>query len=497
MSEEILKEARARVANMFGEKLASKASDSFCLTYGRTVPSFATFETVSEQVQPQSIIVEFTPQPAALAIIEAVEQVRKSKAWGTIRNVLKKIELPASAAVAESVGGAAPAQGEPTPATETIPVHAARLLRHVKVLSVRDNFLKASVNVRSEIERSARGFFHAGPEALASPQMPSSVTQVCWLNRTMRSFVNPRALAEVVGSPEVARIDLPRLLQPELDVTGRKVGAPQFRKKFKGGGKDIIVAVLDSEVTAKHPALKGRVVHKENYTLEPWGNPGSHGTAVAGIVASNDANFTGMAPEATIYNYKVLATNKFLNSDNFGGSLAIQQAVEDGAHIANCSWGAGAASDGTSPEAVACDTAWALGLVIVKSAGNAGPDPRTLTTPADAEGVIAVGATNREGTAVPDYSSRGPADTKHRPHLLAPGGSFETGITSCLVGGGFGDCGAGTSFAAPHVSGLLALMIERNPNLTPDDLRQELLAACTPLAGLNEDTQGVGFVTIQ
>lgn len=490
MNEEIVKEARARVANLFGEKLASKASDTFCLAYGRTLPSFATFETVGEQVQPQSIIVEFTPEPVARAVSEAVEQVRKSRAWGTIRNALKKVELPAGVA---ATGGAAGA-GESLPGGDIVPVHAARLLRHVKVLAVRDNFLKASVNIQSEIERSARGFFRPGPEALASAQVPSSVTQVCWLNRTMRTFVHPRALAEVVGAQEVFRVDMPRRLQAEIDLSGRSVGAPQFRKKFKGRGTGIIVAVIDSEVSASHPALKGRVVHKENHTLELWGNSGSHGTAVAGIIASDDESFTGMAPEATIYNYKVLATNPFLNSDNFGGSLAIQQAVEDGAHIANCSWGAGPAADGTSPEAVACDNAWALGLVIVKSAGNLGPGRSTLTTPADADGVIAIGATDREGKAVQDYSSRGPADTKHRPHLLAPGGSPQTGITSCLVGGGFGDCGHGTSFAAPHVSGLLALLLERNPNLTPDELRQEVLAACKPLDGLDVDTQGSGFV---
>ena len=496
MNEEIVKEARARVGAILGETLASKASDAFVLAFGRPASSFAAFEKMGEQAQPQSIIVEFTPQPVARVISEAVEEVRKSKAWKTIRNVLNKIELPAEmTAAGAGAEGVAPAGGAQT---TTIPVHAVRLLRHVKVLSVRDNFLKSSGHIRDEIERGARGFMRPGPESLASPQVPSAVTEVCWLNRTMRTFVHPRSLAEVVADPDVSRVDLPRRLQAELDVTGRKVGAPQFRKKFKGGGKDIIIAVIDSEVALNHPALSGRVVHKENYSLELWGNPGSHGTAVAGIIASGHANFAGMAPGATIYNYKVLATNAFLNSDNFGGSLAIQQAVEDGAHIANCSWGAGPASDGTSPEAVACDNAWALGLVVVKSAGNLGPGPHTLTTPADAEGVITVGATDREGLAVQDYSSRGPAVARQRPHLIAPGGIHGgVGITSCQVGGGFGDCGAGTSFAAPHVSGLLALLLERNPNLTPDELRQELLAACTPLDGLDVNTQGGGFVMLK
>lgn len=323
------------------------------------------------------------------------------------------------------------------------------------------------------------------------------MTQVCWLNRTVRTYAPPHVLAEVTADPSIERVDLPRRLEPEIDVSARTVGAPQFRRRFKRSGKGVIVAVIDSEVALNHPALKGRVVHKQNFTAELWGNPDAHGTAVAGIIASNNETTTGMAPEATIYNYKVLATNRFLGGDGFDGSLAIQQAVEDGAHVANCSWGAGPAGDGTSPEAVACDEAWALGLTVVKSAGNRGPGPGTLTTPADADGIIAVGATDREGAAMQGYSSRGPAGTKSRPHLVAPGGIFGgIGITSCLVGGGFGDCGAGTSFAAPHVSGILALLLERDPNLTPDDLRTILLDACTPLEGLDANTQGRGLVSL-
>jgi serine protease AprX len=237
------------------------------------------------------------------------------------------------------------------------------------------------------------------------------------------------------------------------------------------------------------------VIHKQNYSLELWGNPGSHGTAVAGIAAAGSENISGMAPEATIYNYKVLATNRFLNADDFGGALAIQQALEDGADIANCSWGAGPAGNGTSREARACDTAWALGLTIVKSAGNRGPGNNTMTTPADAAGVIVVGATDRDGTAVQDYSSRGPVNGRG-PHLVAPGGAPNRGIDSCVIAGGFGDSGHGTSFAAPHVTGLLALILEGERNLTPDDLRERLVSVCVPFPGIAGHVQGAGLVSL-
>jgi serine protease AprX len=492
MDQEIIRNARATVGNLFGEKLASKASEAFCLAFGQS-RAFTALEAAAEGVKPRSLVLEFTLQPqVSAAVNDAVEKLRNTRAWTSVRNALKKIEL-----AAETGGVVREVMETGRSEPHILPVQAARLLRHVKVTSLRDNFFKITGPITDEIERGARGFFRAGPEAAASPQMPSSVTQVCWLNRTVRTWVHPRTLAEVVADPSVERVDLPGRLQAEIQVSASTVGTPQFRKKFKRTGKGIIVAVIDSEVALNHPALKGRVVHKQNFTAELWGNPDSHGTAVAGIIASNDAKCIGMAPEATIYNYKVLATNSFLGGDGFDGALAIQQAVEDGAHIANCSWGAGPADDGTSREARACNEAWALGLIIVKSAGNQGPGSGTLTTPADADGVIAVGATEREGTTVQDYSSRGPTGTKIRPHLVAPGGILGgVGISSCLVGGGFGDCGAGTSFAAPHVSGMLALLLERDPSLTPGELRDILLQAADSLTVGDTNTQGQGLVSL-
>jgi serine protease AprX len=494
MDKEIVTAARNRVSNQLGEKLANKASDEFCVAFGLPAPTLAGLEAMTEIARPRSIVLEMVRQPELSAgLNQIVDELRNTEVWSQLRSMLNRLELPAltSGVTTELME---PGTSEPA----LLPVSSARLLRYVKVVSLRDNFLKVSSAITDQLEKSARGSFHAELETVAAVAQPrTSITQTCWLNRTIRSFANPQILTEVAADDSIERIDLTRRLEPEIDVGGITVGAPQFREKFNLTGKGIIVAVIDSEVALNHPALKGRVAHKQNFTDEPWGNSDLHGTAVAGIIASNDANFGGMAPEATIYNYKVLATNRTLTGDDFDGAIAIQQALEDGVHVANCSWGAGAASDGTSREAVACDEAWALGLTIIKSAGNKGPGAGTLTSPADAEGVIVVGATDRQGHAVQNYSSRGPAGSKTRPHLVAPGGIFQgTGITSCLVGGGFGDCGPGTSFAAPHVSGLVALLLEQDPNLRPDDLRTFLLQRCTPLPGIDKNIQGAGLVSL-
>jgi serine protease AprX len=244
-------------------------------------------------------------------------------------------------------------------------------------------------------------------------------------------------------------------------------------------GKGITVAVIDGEVALNHPALTGRVVHRRNYTGVPWGNPAEHGTAVAGIIASSNAAHLGVAPGAVISSYKVMPAG-----DDFSGALAIQQALEDGAHVANCSWGVGPAGNGTSREARAVDAAWGLGLVVVKSAGNNGPGPGTMTSPADASGVISVAATDIGGTAVQDYSSRGPVNGRPGPTLAAPGGA-DAGehLVCCLPDGSYGDAGVGTSYAAPMVSGLVALLLEAEPNRMPDAVRTRLVHDAAPLSG--------------
>jgi serine protease AprX len=292
----------------------------------------------------------------------------------------------------------------------------------------------------------------------------------------------------------VERIGLPRLIVAELDVSGHTVNAIGYRQANNLSGAGQIVAVLDSEVADKHPAFAGSVILKENYTNEPWGSPDSHGTCVAAIVASRHPVYTGMAPASTIYNYKVLASNPDLNASDFGAVRALQQAVEDGAHVANCSWGVGLFGPQKSREARACEEAWALGMVVVKSAGNRGPGPGTLTSPADADDILVVGATDVDGTAVQDYSSRG--DHRRHPDLVAPGGTWERGINSAQLGGGFGDCGVGTSWAAPHISGLCALLLEQTPGIEPDRIKQMLIGYCRALPGFGGEAQGAGLVCL-
>jgi serine protease AprX len=490
MDEKEVKEARQRVHRRFGQAMATKASPELCLALGlseqaafampaRAMFSIATAEgvptiEVATPSAPGAVVLEFKPGTTGVAAqAERIAQarLRRSATRTASRQRRAGVEEVASKPVGES--------------------------RQSRIQKAREEFFRSAADIRIEIERSSRGLHQPGPEAMASPQMPSSVADVCWLNQSLRTWVDPRSLAEIAGDDKIHRLDLPHRLEPEVIQVGVKLGVPEYRVRTSGTGKGVVVAVIDTEVAKGHPAFQSRVIPKHNYSRELWGNPNPHGTAVAGIIGGSGAEFAGIAPEVTIYNYKVLATNRFQHGEDFDGALALQQALEDGVQIANCSWGAGPAGNGSSREARACNAAWALGLTIVKSAGNAGPDRNTLTTPADAEGIIVVGATDMDCTAVQDYSSRGTtSDGRHRPHLVACGGSDDNPMISCLVGGGFGNCGMGTSFAAPHVTGILALMLRANPASTPDQLRADLLKSCKKLKKGTIDAQGAGVIVI-
>jgi serine protease AprX len=467
--------ARREVRRALGSELAAKGSDAFCLATVRRnsgrAPAFGL-----EAVVPAAA---GAPVPAVVEFVEAasvpqVPRLTERDDWPQLVDTVASLDadLPAGALMRVSAA-----------------------LRQALAASVRNDGYRVLSPVYDEVERLSGSPLRSRSEVLGAPQIPSAVTQICWLNRTLRTWAGPEALAEVAGANAVTLVDVPRRIMPDANTRNHvAVGLPAFLRTSNFTGDGVTVAVIDSEVALAHPALEGRVVHRRNYTPEPWGNPDVHGTAVAGIIGGDNAERGGIAPGTVIYNYKVMATNRFLNGDDFGGALAIQQALEDGVDIANCSWGAGPVGPTLSREARAADTAWALGLAIVKSAGNLGPRNASMTTPADAAGIIVVGATDLDGRELQSYSSRGPAAAKPGPDVLAPGGGAAGALDCCLVTGGFGDAGFGTSYAAPHVSGLLALLLQREPQLVPDQLRERLRAAARLLPELGADAQGSGLI---
>jgi serine protease AprX len=466
--------ARAEVRRVLGSALADKATDAFCLLYQRRTAVAGLDElasvTTGAATPATATVVEFgTPTVGdGIGALSAAERQRLATAARAVRRV----------------------------APDDVAVRPHGLLRQALIASTRTARYQLVNTVYDEIERLSGSALPPGPDVLGDPRIPTLTTQVCWLNGTVRTWVGPAGLADVVADPGVTGVDVPRRLMPDaVPRSQATIGLAGFRGRRQAStGRGTTVAVIDSEVAPSHPSLAGRVVHRRNYTAEPWGNPDGHGTAVAGIIAADDADNGGVAPAATIYNYKVVAPNRFFNADDFQGALALQQALEDGADVANCSWNAGPTSAVPSREARAVDEAAAHGMVTVKSAGNKGPGAGTITTPGDAATAIVVGATDLDGTAVPDYSARGSAGARPGPDVVAPGGTLNGQVVGALVGGGFGAAGYGTSFAAPLVTGLVAVLLEREPGMLPAELRQWVRDHANAFGGVAEAAQGLGLL---
>lgn len=328
--------------------------------------------------------------------------------------------------------------------------------------------------------------------------VPAGDVEICWLARSIRVPLDADVLAAAASRGNVTKVDAPRRITRDAGhFAGEPMKAQAFRNARQLTGRGITVAIIDGEVNANLPALfQNRVTQKNNYTPEPFGKPDMHATAVAGIIGADGDDLAGMAPDIAIWSYKIFPTGNAAAND-FAGALAVQNALEDGADVANCSWGlASLLLDGKSREVVAFDTAWSLGLVIAKSAGNRGA--ANVTVPADAAGVIVVGATGTNGTQISSTSSFGKiVSGEARPHLVAPGGAPGDLIVSCDETGRVFALDHGTSYASPHVAGAIALLLQKTPNMLPDDVRTQLLAMAKPIANVKASQQGKGLLTLE
>jgi hypothetical protein len=205
-------------------------------------------------------------------------------------------------------------------------------------------------------------------------------------------------------------------------------------------------------VDTTHPDLAGRTVAGYN-VVDPSSAPSDtagHGTFVAGVIAANTNNGAGVA--GVVWNGRVMPVKVFAGASAFDSDVAtgIVWAVDHGARVINLSLGGPQPSDLLH---AAVQYAANRDVVVVVAAGNSGDN--TPQYPAAFPEVIAVGATDPAGQRV-DFSTYG-----DWLDVAAPGFN----ITSTYLNGGYAT-GAGTSFAAPIVSGIAALVRAQNPALT-------------------------------
>lgn len=247
-----------------------------------------------------------------------------------------------------------------------------------------------------------------------------------------------------------------------------------------GRGRGMTVAVIDSGVDANHPSLRNAHLTLYDATAHGVAGPDMHGTAITGIIAAS-GDMIGIAPEAKILAVRAFAPEELGMPPLTDASTlanAVQMAFDHGARIFNMSF-----AGRREPLLIEMiDAAYAQGAVFVAAAGNEGPDAPPAF-PAAHDKVIAITATDEEDE-IYDHANRGRYVLAAAPgvNILAP-----------VTGQGF-DYLSGTSFAAAHVTGVIALMMERNPRLTAQDVRRILVDAAHDLGETGQDSDfGAGL----
>jgi serine protease AprX len=310
-----------------------------------------------------------------------------------------------------------------------------------------------------------------------------------------------------------------------------EVGAPDAWRQFGVTGRGIGVAILDSGI-APHPDLAGRIVAAVDFTngqtneaLVAPADPGGHGTHVAGLVAgdgtASGGAYAGVAPGANLIDVRVIsATGSTTVSTLIAGMqwvLAHRSAYN--IRVVNLSAGAPVTVSYTNdPLATAVEVLVFAGITVVVSAGNEGPRQSSITSPGSDPYVITVGGVDDNGTATTaddafaSWSSRGPTaiDGLAKPDLAAPGRKVVSlrSVGSTLdqefpdrVVAGLDPLApayfrlSGTSMAAPVVTGVVALMLERNPGLSPAQVKARLKSTAAPVAYGSPETTGSGLVS--
>ena len=250
-------------------------------------------------------------------------------------------------------------------------------------------------------------------------------------------------------------------------------------------GTGVKVAILDTGVETTHIELRDSIAATENFVKDVSTDKNGHGTHVSGIVTANGiyqlnhkeygSNYaTGVAPGATIIVGKVCGRTGCRESDIMAG---IEWAVEQEADILSMSLGGGNYDDHCDDDPLAAKVNWAVnqGLVTTISAGNEG---RGVSSPACASGAIAVGAVDKSDVRA-DWSNYGSA-----LDIVAPGVDILS-TYSCIA---VGDCTnywyawmSGTSMSAPHVAGVAALILEKNPDYTVNQVKEAIYNSAVDL----------------
>ncbi|WP_333823649.1 S8 family serine peptidase [Pinisolibacter sp.] len=288
---------------------------------------------------------------------------------------------------------------------------------------------------------------------------------------------------QTTAAPVVATAGSPTAPRPAQPLPGQyaaeKLRLPAAHGRALGAG--VLVAVIDTGADETHPELAGAIEGTYDALEGVAAVPGVHGTAMAGAVAAR-VRLSGAAPAARLLLARAFgppAANGVAQGSTFHVVKCLDWAVASGARVVSMSF----AGPSNTLLSRALGAARDRGVIAVAAAGNAGPQSPPLFPAAD-PGVIAVTASDPDDRVLPAANRGG--------HVLvtAPG----VDIVVATPQGGY-DLTSGTSVAAAEVSGVVALLVEKRADLTPDEARRILAATAIDLGPKGRDPIfGAGLV---
>lgn len=313
-------------------------------------------------------------------------------------------------------------------------------------------------------------------------------------------YMNTESIYRIIDNPEIEYISFDSKVYTLLDIASPTIESYfPHDKGYKGEG--ITIAVIDTG-TAMHSDLtrpQNRIIGFKdliNNKDRPYDDNG-HGSHVSGIIAGNgyssNGKYVGVAPKANILSIKALDESGGGSSSNIIEAISYIIETKDkyNTKIINLSIGTPANSIcEKDPLCRAVKKAVEAGLIVVVAAGNSGPGKGTILSPGTSVNAITVGAVDDKRTIDPfddtiaPFSSRGPTlEGLRKPDLFAPGVNINSISNKYLDS--YSSL-SGTSMATPLVSGAIALMLNKDKDLKPEEVKDILVKSCIKL----EDPSG-------
>ena len=271
-------------------------------------------------------------------------------------------------------------------------------------------------------------------------------------------------------------------------------------------GKGVTICYIDTGISSHSDFVlgKNRIIKfidlingkKQNY------DDNGHGTFVAGVGSGNGllsaGKYKGIAPESNIVSIKALSD---LGEASAIKILDAMQWVYDNYKKYNikvvCMSFGSEPLGFNDPIMKGAEALWDKGIVVVAAAGNSGPEYESIKSPGISSKIITVGGINdnriddktfnKNFFEIAEFSSRGPALRRYKPDLVAPA----VNINSCGINNFYENL-SGTSVATPMIAGISALILDKNPNLSPNMVKQKLINSCSSIT-FNKNLEGSGL----